>query len=176
MVLTADPGPQLSTPQRARRGRRLGAEQLISIARAFVREGELLAPSGTGQREWTLLGASQDAEVWVIAWPPGGAIELHDHGGSWGGLVVVSGELVETSVAFSGEAGKVGVHRRPLVAGQALGFGSTHVHDIVNRSAAHAISVHAYAPRLTSMTYYRIEDGELMAERVARYALGHATP
>jgi predicted metal-dependent enzyme (double-stranded beta helix superfamily) len=178
MVLTADAGPQLRTPERARRGshRRLGAERLISIARAFVREAELLAPSVTGQREWALLGASEDAEVWVIAWAPGGAIELHDHGGSWGALVVVSGELVETSVAFVGDSGEVGLRRRSLGAGQSLGFGSTHVHDIVNRSAAPAISVHAYAPRLTSMTYYRVEDGDLMAERVTRYALGHATP
>ena len=35
-------------------------------------------------------------------------------------------------------------------------FGSKHIHRVTNRSARPAISIHVYAPALTSMTRYRI--------------------
>ena len=34
-------------------------------------------------------------EAWLIAWAPGGSLDLHDHGGSAGEVVVVEGELLE---------------------------------------------------------------------------------
>jgi predicted metal-dependent enzyme (double-stranded beta helix superfamily) len=154
----------------------LEADRLVAIARAFVREAQVMVPTASGQRRWSLLAASREAEVWAIAWPPGGSIELHDHGGSAGALVVVSGELVETSVAFPDDTGGVVLHRRTLGADQALAFGPNHVHDVVNTGGVRALSVHVYAPRLTTMTYYRLDDGELVAKRATRYALGEAVP
>ena len=54
-------------------------------------------------RQWDRMLCSTAVEAWVIAWPPGGAIELHDHGGSSGAVVVVAGELTETSVVVRGD-------------------------------------------------------------------------
>ncbi len=152
-------------PAGPRRAPAIGPDRLTAIARAFVREARLLAPAAPDWREWALVAASDEAEVWTIAWPPGESIELHDHGGSGGAVVVISGELFETSVAFSGDSGRVSVRPRLLAAGDALAFGPNRVHDIVNRAAAPALSVHAYAPRLSVMTYYRVDDGELVATR-----------
>ena len=42
---------------------------------------------------------------------------------------------------------------RPQTASFALG----HVHDVVNTRPAHAVSVHAYSPPLTAMSYYAVD-------------------
>src|SRR5580698_6525136 len=69
------------------------AEGLATIARGWP------GMAGATGRRWELLAASDTFEAWVIGWPPGGTIELHDHGDSAGAVVVVDGELVETLVA-----------------------------------------------------------------------------
>ncbi len=118
--------------------------------------------------------ASSDAfEAWVIAWPPGGAIELHDHGGSAGAVVVAAGELIETSVV-SRPSGDVALETKTIAMGGSIGFGGHHIHDVVNSGDAPAISVHVYAPRLTSMTYYRMTEGVLEAGATRRYRFGQA--
>ncbi len=42
-----------------------------------------------------------------------------------------------------------------------MAFGAHYVHDVRNISDAPAVSVHAYSPPLTTMTYYDLEDGRL---------------
>ncbi len=42
-----------------------------------------------------------------------------------------------------------------------VGFGAHYVHDVRNLSDAPAVSVHAYSPPLTTMTYYDLADGVL---------------
>jgi len=119
--------------------------------------------------------ASPALEAWVIAWPPGGAVELHDHGGSSGAVVVVAGELTETSVVHRGR-------RRPVLAtttirpGRPVHFSGHHIHDVVNDGDVPALSVHVYAPRLTSMTYFRMTDGAVEAESTARFPGTPAVP
>jgi len=44
-------------------------------------------------------------------------------------------------------------HRR-LPDGALVGFGPEHIHDVVNGGARQALSIHAYSPRLRSMTFY----------------------
>jgi hypothetical protein len=127
-------------------------------------------PSG---RRWDLMAASDDFEAWVIAWPPGGAIELHDHGGSAGAVAVVVGELIETSIV-SESSGRIALRTSTIESGGTLRFGGRHVHDIVNAGDTPAISVHVYAPRLTSMTYYRIIEGALEPGATFRYQFGEA--
>ena len=111
--------------------------------------------------------ASDTFEAWVIAWPPGGAIELHDHGGSSGAVVVAAGELLETSIVTQ-PSGGVGLRtshdRRGAV--HLLRRSPRPRHRQPDR--APAISVHVYAPRLTSMTYYRMTDGVLEAGATVR--------
>lgn len=73
--------------------------KLLAMARELVHSAQqwpgMRDPS---RRVWKLLAVSQAFEAWVIGWPPGGTIELHDHGGSSGAVVVAGGELVEIAV------------------------------------------------------------------------------
>jgi hypothetical protein len=131
--------------------------------------------AGLRRRRWELWAAGETFEAWVIGWPPGGTIALHDHGESAGAVVVAGGELVETMVV--GEVdGSVTTTTRRMGAGTSWTMGSGHVHDIVNDAARPAVSVHVYAPRLTSMTDYRIDGGVLRAQRTVHYRLGDVVP
>jgi hypothetical protein len=119
------------------------------------------------------MAVSDAFEAWVIAWPPGGAIELHDHGGSSGAVLVATGELKETTIVPVASGG-VALETTTVGAGQSVGFDGRHVHDIVNVGNVPAISVHVYAPRLTTMRYYRVFDGVLHEGPTVRYHFGEA--
>lgn len=95
-------------------------------------------------------------DVWLLSWLPEQGTELHDHGGSAGSFTVLSGTLTETVVAGGALRD---AHRD---AGHSVGFGAHYVHDVRNASAAPAVSVHAYSPPLTAMTYYDLADGALI--------------
>jgi predicted metal-dependent enzyme (double-stranded beta helix superfamily) len=145
------------------------AEGLASSAREWP------GWEGLTRRKWELLAASDTFEAWVIGWPPEATIALHDHGNSAGAVVVAGGELVETLVS-EGVDGSVRTSTRRMPTGSAWSMGSRHVHDIVNDGTRPAVSVHVYAPRLTSMTQYRIDDGVLRAGATVHYRLGEVVP
>jgi len=63
-----------------------------------------------------------------------------------------------------------------LPAGASTAFEAPHIHDLVNLGAVPAISVHAYAPRLTAMTHYDIAQGQLVTGPTVRYRFGAAIP
>ena len=126
----------------------------------------------TGERWYVPLLQDDICEAWLLGWPSGGGIELHDHGTSSGALVVVEGALLETSIAasdwvrpggrpfpsgsrrrYQGETPWPPRHRR-LPEGALVSFGPDHIHDVVNGGAGQALSIHAYSPRLRSMTFY----------------------
>ncbi len=94
-------------------------------------------------------------DVWLISWLPEQGTELHDHGGSSGSFTVLSGTLTE-AVVTRGE-----LRDTDREAGASVGFGAHYVHDVRNVSDTPAVSVHAYSPPLTTMTYYDLADGEL---------------
>ena len=98
-------------------------------------------------------------DVWLIGWLPSQGTQLHDHGGSAGAFSVLSGELTEAVVG----GGRLHDHRRRP--DQSIGFGPRYVHDVRNLSDAPAVSVHAYSPPLTTMTYYDFAGGRLEAMR-----------
>ena len=89
-------------------------------------------------------------EVLLIIWSPFEGSDWHDHGGASGGYAVLGGELHER---FRSDAGS-GVESRLLSAGSRGAFGPDHLHDMVPSSGAMAVSVHAYSPPLTALTYY----------------------
>lgn len=89
-------------------------------------------------------------EAWAIAWARGGDIELHDHGDSHGVLTVVRGELTESYTTRLDHP----LCTRKLGARMTIAFGADHIHDIVNLGDTLAMSVHVYAPHLSSMTFY----------------------
>lgn len=110
------------------------------------------------ERWFTRLHGDDELDVWLISWVPERSTELHDHGGSLGALTVVSGALIETR--WDGGA----LRERRLAAGDQAGFPLGWVHDVVwapsgpVRVHAPTLSVHAYSPPLTAMSYYEVTE------------------
>jgi hypothetical protein len=112
------------------------------------------------ERWFVRLHGDDELDVWLISWVPERATELHDHGGSLGALTVVSGALHETR--WDGDA----LRRRRLDAGDQAGFPLGWVHDVVwapesivvSPSSGPTLSVHAYSPPLTAMSYYDVTE------------------
>jgi Cysteine dioxygenase type I len=125
----------------------------------------------THRRSWRLMARTPDFDAWLIAWPKGGKVELHDHGTSTGAVSVISGALVE-AVPRRDHAGRFTLARNELQAGTTLGFGAGHIHDVTNESDEHALSLHVYSPALTSMTFYQLTEDELVVRDVAWSADG----
>jgi len=129
-----------------------------AIARQLADTPELWWPKvrrAEGRRWYERLLEEADFEAWLLGWPVGEGIELHDHGSSSGALIVVEGRLSETYVDASAwvRPGALLRHRL-LEEGDFVAFGPDHIHDVVNGGGRQALSIHVYAPRLRSMTFY----------------------
>ena len=120
---------------------------------------EHLLPEGgvpETERWFTRIHGDDELDVWLISWVKDHATELHDHGGSLGALTLVSGALDE--FRWDGDA----LRRRRLDAGDQAAFPLGWVHDVVWAPthsltvAAPTLSVHAYSPPLTAMSYYEV--------------------
>ena len=98
------------------------------------------------------LHTDDELDVWLISWVAGHATELHDHCGSLGALTVLSGALHE--YRWDGQR----LRRRQLDAGDQAGFPLGWVHDVAAARTAspETLSVHAYSPPLTAMSYYEV--------------------
>jgi hypothetical protein len=119
----------------------------------------IVPPGGvpTDDRWFARLHGDDEVDVWLISWVPGRRTELHDHGGSLGAVTVLSGSLDE----FRWDGARL--RRRRLAAGDQAGFPLGWVHDVVwaptgLRASAPSLSVHAYSPPLTVMSYYQVTD------------------
>jgi len=141
--------------------------------------GDHLLPEGgvpDAERWFTRIHGDEELDVWLISWVPGRATELHDHGGSLGALTVLSGSLSE--FRWDGR----GLRRRRLDAGDQAGFPLGWVHDVVWAPRAvtgfvparaskikspvePTLSVHAYSPPLTAMSYYEVTDRNRLRRR-----------
>jgi mannose-6-phosphate isomerase-like protein (cupin superfamily) len=119
-----------------------GFAAAVPLWSAVVRHG----PDG---RLPVRLVATDRYEVWVIGWTTGQHVDVHDHGDSAGAFVVTEGELTEVILA----RGRRTVEQT-LGAGRLRHLPVGTVHDVVNRAAVRATSVHAYSPPITAMTYY----------------------
>ncbi|HUO41062.1 MAG TPA: cysteine dioxygenase family protein [Mycobacterium sp.] len=117
-----------------------------------------LLPDGgvPDDRRWfSRLHRDDELDVWLISWAPGHTTELHDHGGSLGALTVLTGALYETR--WDG----TDLRRRRLEAGDQAAFPLGWVHDVAWAGAARTaatLSVHAYSPPLTAMSYYELTE------------------
>jgi hypothetical protein len=123
------------------------------------------------RRSWRLMARTTDFDAWLIAWPSGGKVELHDHGNSTGAVSVIRGALVE-AVPRRDETGGLSLVHHELREGATLGFGAGHVHDVTNESDGPALSLHVYGPALTTMTFYDVDEGQLVVREVAWTADG----
>jgi quercetin dioxygenase-like cupin family protein len=139
----------------------VGADVLAAIAAglaAVTVPWELGRGEVATERRFHRVLATEAYEAWVICWPSGEVLDMHDHGGSAGAFSVVSGELDEATF----EAGVTAV--RTLAPGDTAAFGASRVHAVANRGIAVATSVHVYSPPLSSMVYYSSDDsGSLVA-------------
>jgi hypothetical protein len=139
---------------------------LLSIAEGFA----VSAPSipelqDVTERSWVLLAVTDLFEAWAIGWPPGGGIELHDHGLSSGAVVVARGILTETSVR-STDCGVALITTHHVETGEHRRFRPRYIHDLLNEQDEPAVSVHVYGPKLTTMSYYQLEpDGGVRVVR-----------
>jgi hypothetical protein len=119
-----------------------------------------LLPGGglpVDDRWFTRIHGDDELDIWLISWVKDHATELHDHGGSLGALTLVSGALDE--FRWDGKA----LRRRRLQAGDQAAFPLGWVHDVVWAPApaepiGPTLSVHAYSPPLTAMSYYEVTD------------------
>jgi predicted metal-dependent enzyme (double-stranded beta helix superfamily) len=128
----------------------------LAIADGFANSAAAIPElAGLTERTWVLLAATDLFEAWAIGWPVGGAIELHDHGDSHGAVVVAAGALTETTVSTSTRDLSL-ITTRHIASGEHRRFGARYIHDLTNQGDEQAISVHVYAPRLTTMTFYRM--------------------
>ena len=141
----------------------LGLADLTALTRdvaAEVRAGRHAVHVDPDRRWYRLLRTDDWVDVWLISWAREQTAELHDHAGSLGALTVVSGRLTEHR--WTG----AGLHARTLRAGKGAAFPPGYVHDVVNTEATPAVSVHAYSPPLTAMSYYAVgDDGRLRRTR-----------
>jgi hypothetical protein len=156
------PAPQAGAGSSSWRPARVDPREVASrLAPAVHWPGAL----DMGQRTWRLVARTADFDAWLIAWPSGGKVDLHDHGGSAGAVRVISGALVE-AVPSRDHMGRLSLVHRELRAGASLGFGNGHVHDVTNDADSHALSLHVYSPALTSMTFYDMCGDQLVVRAV----------
>jgi hypothetical protein len=143
-----------------------GADDVLS-----GRYDHLLPRGGvpTDDRWYTRLHGDDELDIWLISWVPERSTDLHDHGGSLGALTVVSGSLSETR--WNGRA----LRQRRLAAGDQAAFPLGWVHDVVwapdtslgstlvgPTPSGPTLSVHAYSPPLTAMSYYEVTERQTL--------------
>lgn len=161
MSVTFSPpaSPSLVAPTRLRLPDLLHATDVAADHVLSGRYDHLLPAGGppTADRWFTRVHGDDELDVWLISWVPDKSTELHDHGGSLGALTVVSGALAETR--WDGD----GLRRRGLVAGDQAAFPLGWVHDVTWARepvtvTGPTLSVHAYSPPLTAMSYYDVTE------------------
>ncbi len=90
---------------------------------------ELATGEQPAERQFQLLIATDVYDAWLVHWPVGTGLDLHDHGGSAGAFAVVAGDLDEDVVR---DGTTVTTRVGP---GASVVFGQGHVHAVVNRSS-----------------------------------------
>ena len=141
----------------------LTSEELVAVALGFARTHDGWRHQiqyDETDRYSLLLHADDDVDVWLCTWLPGQSTSLHDHGESAGAIAVVSGQLTERRL---GRGGRIG--RRRIRAGRSSYVTPAVVHDVANQKKAPAVSIHAYSPPLSRMSFYH-RDGMTALARV----------
>ncbi|HET6332509.1 MAG TPA: hypothetical protein VFG30_04820 [Polyangiales bacterium] len=146
-------------------------ESVLAACRRQVREELLLdaleaREAGVLERAYLRLSpAALRCEAWLIRWPPGSVAPLHDHGLAHGLAQVVTGTLHELQFAPRVKVAR----QRDWKPGAEIELPRGTYHEVRNRCARVAYSIHVYAPRLEHMTFYdRGAGGELRPVRQER--------
>ncbi len=166
-VLRTASFPPVSGPTRLRVPDLLYATDRAADSVLSGHYDHLLPPTGVpaDERWFSRIHGDEELDIWLISWVPGHATELHDHGGSLGALTLLSGSLDE----FRWEGDQLRCRR--LHAGDQAGFPLGWVHDVVwapppvAAPAGPTLSVHAYSPPLTAMSYYDVTERNTLRHR-----------
>ena len=142
----------------------LDVHELAALTTSIAERPELWRPLVQFQesgRWWTRLDGPPGVDVWLLTWLPSQGTELHDHGSSAAAFTIVGGTLTEF---------RPGPDATPVP--QAFATGRTQtvdpgdLHDVLNGGTEPAVSIHAYSPPLTRMTYWaRTAEGQLVPAR-----------
>ncbi len=129
---------------------------LLEVVRQHAADPDLhhLLDHDPQGRSWIRLLTTDDYELWLISWPVGAATDWHDHGSSSGAFTVLEGQLTEHT--FDG-----GLQLTDLGPGDSLAFAAGYAHDVRNSGDVPALSLHAYSPRLRSMTRFKFRGDRL---------------
>ncbi len=134
----------------------LAGDELAAIAARVAADPPLDRLAAVPARRWALAERGDHHDAWVIAWPAGTGLAMHDHHGSRAALRIVAGELRERYVTDARE-----VAMRWLSPGTSVALAADHVHEVVNVGDVEAISVHVYSPPLTDAAFRTDPDLEI---------------
>src|SRR3954470_20633758 len=126
----------MTASERATAAGRLYDEGLATIADGLAAADPTTFLASGDCRRWALIAATESYSAWVIAWPAGTGLAMHDHDGSAAGVHRVSGVLRERYVVGDGLA------VRWLGASTPHVLAPDHRHEVVNVGDVEAVSVH----------------------------------
>jgi mannose-6-phosphate isomerase-like protein (cupin superfamily) len=129
---------------------RAALAELVADLAADMPAWQHLVRHDPDHRWWTRLLGREDVDAWLLTWPGRGATDLHDHGASAAALTVVEGTLEHVLASRGG-----GLARETFSAGTLLSVEPGAVHDVRNPTTSPAVSIHAYSPPLSRMTFFR---------------------
>jgi cysteine dioxygenase len=100
----------------------------------------------------------EHAELLVLCWRPGQRTPIHDHDGSFGAVKVLRGVMWETLFEMDGGRGLRYKSAREWTPGQVTGADVPDIHQLGNPdvSGQDLITLHLYAPPLTSLNVYKV--------------------
>jgi hypothetical protein len=142
----------------------LSPAQLLRTARLFASDPELptLVDPDEEESRWVELDSSPYHQIWLLSWPAGTHNGWHDHGECAAAFQVVRGTLLEQT------SNKHRREFRTIIAGEGRSFEQNHIHHLANVRTGTALSVHVYAPRLTTTTRYAITPTGLQSRAVGK--------
>ena len=111
---------------------------------------------GTYARHRVHLG--EYAELLVLCWRPGQRTPIHDHAGSYGAVKVLRGVMWETLFEMEGGSGLAYKSSREWAPGHVTGADVPDIHQLGNPdvSGQDLVTLHLYAPPLTSLNVYKV--------------------
>lgn len=104
------------------------------------------------------VSGGEHAELLVLCWRPGQRTPIHDHNGSFGAVKVVRGVMWETLFGMDSARGLLYKSSREWTPGQVTGADTPDIHQLGNPevSGQDLITLHLYAPPLTSLNVYKV--------------------
>lgn len=162
------PTAEISTEPRTAARPPLPRTEHLSPA-ALARIAEVLATRETlwrpvirfrhESRWFARVAGGEGWEAWLLTWLPDQGTGLHGHGPSSGAYTVIRGRLSEAEAVEPPVTGRlVRLRRHEVDSGGGRAFAAGYVHDVANPGPDRAVSLHVYAPALTSMTRYTVDE------------------